>query len=63
MQAAHVLFEVGADDNDDGTGAEEEQSLEHGVGEEVEHGSHVANTAFAGSCGADTERYEHVGNL
>ena len=47
MQTTHILLEVGADDNDDSTRAEEEQSLEHSVSEEVEHGSHVTYTSLA----------------
>ena len=32
---------------DDGTGTEEEQGFEHGVGEEVEHRSHVTEAFVA----------------
>ena len=52
---------------DDTTGSQEEQGLEHGVGEEVEHGGHVTQRAHVlvtgGIFGADTERHHHEGYL
>ena len=63
-QPTHILVEVAAHDHDDGTGAEEEQRLEHGVGEEVEHGCHVAQATMMVVEGeADTQGHEHVGDL
>ena len=64
MQTAHVLLEVAADDDDDGTRAEEEQCLEHSVGKQVEDTSHVTQTTVVVIYSeANAERYEHVGNL
>src|SRR3712207_2353115 len=63
MQTAHVLLEITANDNDNGTRAEEEQSLEHGMGEEMEHASHVTYATLALQRGTYAECYEHVGNL
>ena len=63
MQAAHVVLEVGADNHDDGTRAEEEQGLEHGVGEQVEHGSHVTDAALALQRRDDAKGHEHVSYL
>ena len=52
---------------DDTSGAKEEASLEHGVGEQVEHGRHVAQRAdvvmAGGQFGADAEGHHHEGNL
>ena len=45
-------------------GAEEKQRLEHGMGEEVEHGCHVAESAFMRICGrAYTESHYHEADL
>ena len=74
VQSAHILLEVAADDDNDCTRAEEEQCLEHGMGEEVEHGSHITEAAMMEILGtvertvpavieADTERNKHIGNL
>ena len=46
--AAHRRHLVGVYRVDDATGAEEQQRLEHGVGEEVEHRSHVTQSARVG---------------
>ena len=52
---------------DDAAGAEEEQGFEHGVGEEVEHGSHETERAHVFVTGgvliANAERNHHEGNL
>ena len=63
VQTTHVLLEVAADDDNDSTGAEEEQRLEHGVGEEVEHAGHIADTSLAFHRRANAESHEHVSNL
>ena len=41
-QTSHGRHLVAVNCVNDATGAEEEQCLEHGVGEQVEHRSHVA---------------------
>ena len=47
---------------DDRAGAEEEQSLEHGVGEQVEHGSHETQ-AFLPAVSRNPEGQHHVADL
>ena len=46
MQSAHIILEVAADDDNDGTGAEEEQGFEHSMSEKVEHAGHIAKAAL-----------------
>lgn len=46
MQSAHIILEVAADDNNDCTGAEEEQGFEHSMSEEVEHAGHISKTTL-----------------
>ena len=46
MKSAHIILEVAADDNNDGTGAEEEQGFEHSMSEEVEHAGHISKTTL-----------------
>jgi hypothetical protein len=54
LQAAHLAHVVGADGVDDRAGAEEQQTLERRVGEQVEEPGGVA---------ADRQRAGHVGEL
>ena len=56
VQTAHVILEVAADDDDDGTRAEEEQCLEHSVGKQVEDTSHVTQTTVVLSTAKQTPR-------
>ena len=46
-QASHPAHLVAMHGMDDGTGTEEEQGFEHGVGEEVEHRSHITEAFVA----------------
>ena len=46
MQATHSTHLIGVNTVDDNTCAEEQTSLEHSVGEEVEHTSEVAETTM-----------------
>ena len=66
-QSTHGRHLVAVYGMDDAAGPEEEQRLEHGVGEEVEHGGHVTQRTHVfvagGVFGADTERYHHERNL
>ena len=61
-QTVHGGVVVGADGMDESTCAKEEQSLEHGVCEEVEHRCHVAEAVVKLGTG-NAERYHHEGNL
>ena len=63
-QAAHGRHLVAVNGMDDASGAEEQQSLEHGVSEQVEHACHVSQSAFVrvGS-GADAQGYHHETDL
>ena len=69
MGYGHILFEVThsvhlvrVNHMDNSTCAKEEQAFEHCVSEEVEHGSHVADT-FVQFGASHTERGEHESNL
>ena len=66
-QSAHRAHLVAVHGVDNATRAEEEQCLEHGVGEEVEHGSHVAEAAHVfmtrSPLSANAERHHHKGDL
>ena len=63
-QAAHGRHFVGVDGVDDTSGAEEQQGLEHGVREEVEHRSHVPQPArMRIGRGADAQRHDHKTDL
>lgn len=64
VQTSHILLEVAADNHDDGTGAEEEQGLEHGVGKEVEHTGHITQTTLVVVDGGTYAKgYQHIGYL
>ena len=63
-QAAHGRHLVRMDGMDDAARPEEEQRLEQGMGEEVEHRGHVAQPARVGiGRGADAERDDHEADL
>ena len=66
-QAAHGRHLVAVDGMDDAAGTEEEQRLEHGMGEEVEHGGHVTQTTMVlmsgGDFGTYAEGHHHEGYL
>ena len=63
-QAAHGRHLVRVHGVDDAARPEEEQRLEHGVREEVEHRGHVAQSAGVGiGRGADPERDDHEADL
>ena len=63
-QAAHGRHLVGVHGMDDAPGAEEQQRLEHGVREEVEHRGHVPQSARMGiGRGADAQRHDHEADL
>ena len=63
-QAAHCRHLVRVYGVDDAAGAEEQQRLEHGVGEEVEHRGHVTESAGVGvGRGADAEGDDHEADL
>ena len=66
-QTSHQGHLVAVNGMDDATGAKEEAGLEHGVGEEVEHAGHIAQTAvvevFAVAGEAYAESHHHKGNL
>ena len=66
-QTSHQCHLVAVNGMDDATGAKEEAGLEHGVGEEVEHAGHIAQTAvvevFAVAGEAYAESHHHEGNL
>ncbi len=66
-QASHGRHLVAVNGVDDATCAQEEQCLEHGVGEQVEHGGHVAKRTYvfvprSVFC-ANAERHHHKRNL
>ena len=69
VQTAHQCHLIGVHGMDDTTGAEEETSLEHGVGEQVEHTGHVAQLCVVVEQGtvvtgqAHAEGHHHEGNL
>ena len=63
MQTTHIILEIGTDDHDDCTRAEEEQCLEHSMGEQVEHTGCVTQTRFLTDTRADTKCHEHVSDL
>ena len=61
-ETAHRGVVVGVYGMDEGTCTEEEERLEHGVCEQVEHGGHVSEAVVEfGTCHA--KRYHHKGNL
>ena len=67
-QTTHECHLVGVNGMDDATGAEEQTSLEHGVGEQVEHASHVAQLCvvveqFVMTRQANADGYHHECNL
>ena len=53
---------IRTDGMDECARAEEEQGLEHGVGEEVEHGCHVADAVVELGTG-NSQRHHHKRNL
>ena len=65
----HLVVLVAVNGMDDGTGAQEEQRLEHSVGEQVEHRRHVAQAVTLVNLdervvvGANSQRGHHEGNL
>ena len=68
-QATHQRHLVRVDGMDDAAGSEEQTSLEHGVGEQMEHTGHVAQLGVVVEDGtmmtrqADAESHHHEGNL
>ncbi len=61
-KSAHVAHLVAMHGVDNGAGAEEQEGLEHGVGEEVEHGGHVAQPLVAAHSG-NAEGHHHESDL
>ena len=63
-QTAHGFHLVAVYGMDDASGSQEEQGLEHGVCEQVEHTGHVTQSAFVRvGCRADTQCHHHETNL
>ena len=69
VQAVHLVVLIAVNGMDDGTGAQEEQRLEHSVGEQVEHRRHVAQAVTLVNLdervvvGAHGQRGHHEGDL
>ena len=68
-QTTHHAHLIAVNCVDDGTGAEEQAGLEHGVGEEVEHRGHVAQRRVIVDCRSmvsgqtSTQCHHHKGDL
>ena len=63
-QTSHSRHLVAVDGMDDAARAEEEQGLEHGVGEEVEHAGHVTQASFVRvGRGTYAESHHHEADL